>query len=346
MSRTVSTVPPVVLIRPEAKTALEAEAQRIIIGSSDVTGGLLFGYPQDERHRVVVSFVRPLPEVGFGRKDFSLNQSRTSQELEAARKLAPQAYYCGVWYVHRAPTGELTDVEWGVAQGVLEDPDYRSDDLVCLVLCLYGGKVSVYALSFNREHSVRGQLPAPTVLKLTTESPSATAQPRPAAPAPAESPAHWYKTPQMAKRLEVEHKWLERAFRVESAAVPDGRVIFRLMPAGEHADMVFYISCEAGFPKKAPTAFLMVRGDRYPLLSPALNEWSEDKWLFEVAEDLVRWQVNLLDQQVAAAEEEIRRGDYQEASDRLAMVLLIDPRKSGVARLLAQAQSSLEGAGE
>jgi len=333
---------PIVLITPEAKAALEAEAERA--GSSgDMAGGLLFGHPFDERHRLVLDSVRPRPEAGFGRKDFCLNQSRTSQQLKEAQKLDRKAGYCGVWYVHRTPTGELTDEEWVQAQRVLEDPDYRFEDLVCLVICLYAGELNTYALSFNLQQSVRGQLPTPTLLKLTTESPSTatrSASARPSAPPP--PPADWYKVPDVASRLEVEHKWLARKYRVESAVAPGGKVVFRLMPKDEYQDMVFYLACGPGFPEKGPAAFLVVRGDRYPLLSPALSEWSADKWLFEMADDLIEWQVALLDQQVTAAEEALNQGSYKEASDLLAMVLLIDPRKAGAARLLAQAQTSLE----
>lgn len=63
--------------------------------------------------------------------------------------------------------------------------------------------------------------------------------------------------------------------------------------------------------------------------------------MVEVANDLVEWQVCLLDQQIVAAEEALNRGDYQEASDLLAVVLLINPRKPRVARLLARAQAPL-----
>jgi hypothetical protein len=61
----------------------------------------------------------------------------------------------------------------------------------------------------------------------------------------------------------------------------------------------------------------------------------------DVADDLVRWQVALLDQQVEAARGALDAGDPHKASDLLAMVLLIDPRKAGVARLLAQAESMM-----
>ena len=173
-------------------------------------------------------------------------------------------------------------------------------------------------------------------------------QPQQARPTPAPpDPKNWYKGAEVAKRLEMEHKWLTQRYRVESSVAPDGRVIFRLMPQDEYKDMVFYLACGPGFPKEAPVAFLVVRGDRYPLLSPGLNEWTEDNWLYEVANDLIKWQIKLLDQQVAAAEEALTRGDCKEASDRLAMVLLINPRMPGVARLLARAESGMvEDAGK
>jgi len=337
------TVPPVVLIPPESKAALETEAERAS-ASGDIVGGLLFGYPLDERRRLVVGSVKPRPEVHFGEQEFCLDQSRTSQQLREAQKLdSEQVNYCGVWYVHRTPTGELTDDEWVQAQRVLEDPDYRFKDLVCLVLCLYGGDLKTYALFFDRYHAARGQLPVPTVLKLTTEEYSKEPQPQveQERPEPLVDPKNWYKDPEVAERLEIEHKWLVQRYRVESSIVPDGKVVFRLMPKGEYQDMVFYLACGPGFPEKAPVAFLVVRGDRYPLLSPALNEWAADNWLYEVADDLVKWQVKLLDQQVAAAEEAINQGNYKEASDRLAMVLLINPRMPGAARLLARAESGI-----
>jgi hypothetical protein len=337
------TVPPVVLITPESKAALEAEAERAS-ASGDIVGGLLFGYPLDERRRLVVGSVKPRPEVHFGEQEFCLDQSRTSQQLREAQKLdSEQVNYCGVWYVHRTPTEALTDDEWVQAQRVLEDPDYRFKDLVCLVLCLYGGDLKTYALFFDRYRAARGQLPVPTVLKLTTEEYSKEPQPQVEQERlePLLDPKNWYKDPEVAKRLEAEHKWLVQRYRVESSIVPDGKVVFRLMPKGKYQDVVFYLACGPGFPEKAPVAFLVVRGDRYPLLSPALNEWSVDSWLYEVADDLVEWQVKLLDQQVAAAEEAINQGNYKEASDRLAMVLLINPRMPGAARLLARAESEV-----
>jgi hypothetical protein len=336
------TILPVVLITPEAQAALEAEAERSSV-SGDAVGGILLGYALDERRRLVVGALRPRAEVGFGRKDFSLDQSRTSQQLADTRKVHPKAHYCGVWFVHRTPTGELTDAEWLVAQGILEDPDFPLKDLVCLVVCLYGGKLNTYALSFNRDHSARGQLPVPTVLKLSTEAGATPPRTSPAAPpsAPTAAPQVWYKVPEVVARLEEERERLLQAYRLELAVSSSGKVVFRLMPHGEFQDMVFYLACESGFPERAPQAFIVVRGDRYPLLSPALSEWSVDKRLSEVADDLVTWQVALLDQQVQAAEAALDAGDPRKASDLLAMVLLIDPRKAGVARLLARAEAAL-----
>ncbi len=332
--------PLTVLITPEARNTLEAEARK---ASGDLTGGLLFGHPVDEQSRLVVSSVRLTSEVGFGRKGFSLDQSRTSQQLAQARKLAPGADYCGVWYIHLTPDYELTNVEWVQARSVLEDPDFRFKDSVCLVLCRYFGKLNMYAFSFDRQHSARGQLPEPVLLKLTTEMVPIAKQVGPAStPITPPQPTDWYKSPEVARRLEIEHRWLAQKYHVESAVTSNGQVIFRLMPKSEHEDMVFYIACGPGFPDKAPTAFLSLRGDRYPLLSPALNEWSAEKSLLGLADDLLQWQIRLLDQQMAAAREAISRGDYKEASDRLVMVLLIDPRKPDAARLLAQAQARLE----
>lgn len=334
-----STELPIVLITPEAKATLESEAERAgFVG--DVVGGLLFGYPLDDRRRLVIGSIKPSRETHFGEKEFSLRRSRTSRQLDEARELSKEAHYCGVWFVHHTPTGELSDDEWTQAQSILEDPDYRFEDLVCLVICLYAGKLNMYALSFNLNHSARGQLPAPTVLKLTTdEAPQRPAAARDAVPSKG---TKWYKDPQAGRRLQLEHDRLAQRYRVESALLPDGRVVFRLMPKGEHEDMVFYLACHPGFPNQAPTAFLSIRGDRYPLLSPGLSEWSPDRWLVEVADDLIEWQVGLLDQQMTAAEEALERGAFKEASDLLAMILLIDPRKPGAARLLAQAQGGLE----
>ncbi len=338
----VPTNTPTILITPKAKSALETEAERAGIGG-DLAGGLLFGYPVDERHRIVVSLVRPRPEVNFGQKEFCLDQSRTSQQLEQVRKLDPEAHYCGVWYVHRTPNRELTDEEWVQAQRVLEDPDFRFKDLVCLVICLYFGELNTYASSFDLQQSARSQLPTPTQLNLTTDLVATPTQAKAARPpTPPSAPTDWYKSPNAARRLKLERERLAEKYRVESAITPDGKVTFRLMPKAEHEDIVFYVACEPGFPEKPPVAFISIRGDRYPLLSPRLSEWSAEQCLVEVANDLVAWQVRLLDQQIATAEEALNQGDYQKASALLATVLLIDPRKPGAAHLLARAPALLK----
>ena len=73
-----STEPPIVLITPEVQAALEAEVQRSSI-TGGLTGGLLFGYPRDGRHRLVVSSVRLKEDVGFGQRDLpSTRRARRS----------------------------------------------------------------------------------------------------------------------------------------------------------------------------------------------------------------------------------------------------------------------------
>jgi hypothetical protein len=306
----------------------------------ELTGGLLFGYPSDERHRLVVSSVRLREEVGFGQRDFALNQTRTSRRLKHARSLAPEATYCGVWYIHRTPNQDLTNKEWIQAQNLLEDPDFRFKDLVCLVLCFYQAELKIHASSFNRYHSARGQPPAPTQLQLATDSlPTQANATRPPTPSPA--PTNWLDSPDVAARLRLEHERLAQTYRVEPAMMPDGQMIFRLTPKDQHEKLVFYLACGLDFPKKGPWAFLLAGGKRHPLSSPSLVNWSEKQQLVEMANELVSWLAWSLDQYVAAAEEALNRGDHQEAADLLTVVLSIDPRTPRAARLLARAQAPL-----
>jgi hypothetical protein len=334
-----STDTPILLITPDTKTALEAEVKRGGI-PGELTGGLLFGYPLAERYRLVVSSVRLNEEVGFGRRDFALNQTRTSQQANYARELAPEADYCGVWYIHRMPHQELSDQEWTQTQNLLEDPDFRFKDLVCLVLCFYQGQLNLYASSFDRYHSACGQSPMPTQLQLTTDSlPTQTDVTTPPAPPPA--PTNWYESPEVAARLRLEHERLTQKYHVEPALMPNGQMIFRLKPKGQHEKLVFHLACGPGFPDKAPRAFLLI-GDRgHPLSSPGLVNWSEKQWLVEMADALMSWLAWSLDQYVIAAEEALSRGDYQEATDLLTVVLATDPRTPRAARLLARAQAPL-----
>jgi Tfp pilus assembly protein PilF len=60
-----------------------------------------------------------------------------------------------------------------------------------------------------------------------------------------------------------------------------------------------------------------------------------------MADELVSWLGWSLDQYMAAAEEALSRGDYQEAADLLTVVLSIDPRTPRAAHLLARAQAPL-----
>lgn len=329
---------PIVLITPEARAALEAEVDRSG-RSGGLTGGLLFGYPLDESHRLVVSSTRLSAEVGFGRRDFSLDQTRTSRQLDHARRLDPQATYCGLWYIHRTPNRELIDEEWVQVQTLLEDPDFRFDDLVCLVLCFYYAKLDIYASSFNRHHSARGQSPAPTELRLTSAMPVAAATPtRPSPPAP---PTDWYKAPDAAARLSQERERLAQKYQIEPQLAPGGQMLFRLTPKGQYHQLGLYLVCGPGFPDQAPHAFLLVGGKRRPLSSPGLSNWSARKWLLEVADGLVEWLAFSLEQYLAEGEEALQRGAYQEAADLFTLVLALDPRTPRAARLLAKAQAPL-----
>jgi len=334
-----STDTPIVLITPEARAALEAEVKRGGI-TGELAGGLLFGYPLDERHRLIVSSVRLSEEVGFGQRDFALDQTRTSRQLNHARSLAPEANYCGLWYIHRMPHQELTAEEWRQTQTLLEDPDFRFKDLVCLVLCFYQAELKFYASYFSRYHSTRGHSPTPTLLQLTTDL-LPTQGDAARSPAPRPDPTNWYKSPDVAARLRREHERLAQKYHVEPALMPDGQMIFRLRPKGKHEKLAFYLACGPGFPEEAPWAFLLAADRRHSLSSPGLVNWSARQWLVEMADELVKWLAWSLDQYVIEAEEALNRGDYQEAADLLSTVLSIDPRTPRAARLLARAQAPL-----
>jgi hypothetical protein len=257
--------------------------------------------------------------------------------LDEARQLTPEADYCGVWYLHRTPEPELTDDEWVQAQSVLEDPDFRFQDLVCLVICFYFGELTFHAMSFNRYQSARGQLPEPTELQVLTES-IARAQ---VAPDARPSLTEWFKSPEVAERLGQEREQLAQAYHVEPAVAPDGQVIFRLRPKSEWGKLTFYLACGPGFPAEAPTAFLVAGGKQYPLVSTALGDWTAGQHLVQVADDLIKWLSWSLEQYVATAEEALDQGNHEEAADLLTAVLSIDPRTPRAARLLARAQAPL-----
>lgn len=329
---------PIVLISPEARAALEAEVNRGG-ATGGLTGGLLFGHPLNGRQRLVVSSVRLSADVGFGDRSFSLDQTRTSRQLAHARSLDPQATYCGVWYLHRAPNRELNGDEWVQTQSLLEDPDFRFDDLVCLVLCFYHAELKIYASSFNRHHSARGQAPAPTELQLTTdwlETPTTAGAPRPAA---RPSPADWFKSPRVAARLNQEHQRLAEKYRVEPALAPNGQMFFRLSPRFKYEKMSFYLASGPGFPDRAPHIFLLVGGKPCRITCPGLTNWSAEKWLVDLADELVEWLAFSLDEYLDKGEKALSRGEHQEAVDLLSLVLAIEPRLSRAARLLARAQA-------
>ena len=338
-----STEPPVVFILPQVKAALEAEVDRAGIRSG-LAGGLLFGHPLDEHRRLVVGWARPRPEVRFGEKDFCLDQSRTSQQLDQARGLAPKAHYCGVWYIHRTPNKELTDEEWVQTQSVLEDPDFRFDDLVCLVICLYFGELTFYTSSFDKYHSARGQMPAPTHLLSATDSHTASTRvdlARPSTTTTEPVLTNWYMSPDVAERLNQEHVRLTEKYHVKVAMEPDEQMVFQLMPESGYGKLVFYLACGPGFPNDGPTAFLSVGDKRYPLFSPGLNDWSAEHGLVSIADGMIEWLAWSLDEYVTTAKETLNRGDCQEAADWLTIVLSINPRTPRAARLLARAQAPL-----
>ena len=329
---------PIILISPETRATLAAEVDRGGM-TGELSGGLLIGHPLDGNQRLVVSSVRLSADVGFGRQDFSLDQTRTSQQLEHAQAIDPRATYCGVWYLHRTPNQELIAEEWTQAQATLEDPDFAFADLVCLVLCFYNGKLTLYASSFNRYHSSRGQIPAPTELQLTTDwftTPAAATCPS-ASPAPTE----WHDSPDIATRLNQENQRLAKAYKVEQALAPNGQMFFRVSPKHKYERLSFYLAAGQGFPEKAPHVFLLVGGKPYRISTPGLGSWSATSWLVELADELVRWLVFSTGDYMRAAQEAFNRGKFHEAADLLTVVLAIEPRTPGAARLLARAQAPL-----
>lgn len=327
---------PIVLISPAARAALTAEVERGG-ASGELSGGLLFGCPLDEGQRLVVSSIRLSADVGFGRSDFSLDQTRTSRAVEHAQELEPRAGYCGVWYLHRTPNAELADAEWKQTQTVLEDPDFPFTDLVCLVLCFYYGELNIYAYSFNRHHSSRGQAPALTELRLTTEVASTLAP----SGQPSAAPSRWYNAPDVAARLAQERERLAVDYQLEQAVAQSGQVFFRLWPKRRYEKLSFYVGVEEGFPGKAPAVFLLVAGKPYRISAPSLGSWSGERRLADLADDVVQWLVFGLEDYLEAAKQALSRGAHAEAADLLMVVLAIEPRTPGAARLLAKAQAAL-----
>jgi hypothetical protein len=328
---------PTVLISPETRAALAAESERTgVTGEMILVGGLLFGYPVDAMQRLVVSYVRLSADVGFGRKDFSIDQTRTSRMLDEACKQDPKADYCGVWYIHRTPNRDIFDEEWEQALATLEDPDLPFDDLVCMVLCFYGGKLQIHASSFNRYHASRGQPPAPAELRLTTDWLETTPQ----SAAPTKPTEDWYKTSAVAARLNQEHQRLAEKYAIESALAPDGQMFFRLSNKRKYQKLSFYLAVGDGFPERAPHVFLLVGGKPHRVSIPSLGSWSETSSLVDTADELVEWLAFSKDEYLTEAEAALGRGSYAQAADLVKLVLAIDPRMPGAPRLLAKATAA------
>ena len=330
-----STNTPIVLITPEAHAALEAEVERAGIGG-DLTGGLLFGHPLDERRCLVVSSVRVRSAVGFGRENFALDQTRTSRQLDHARSLDSEADYCGVWYIHRTPAPDLTTEELDQTENVIEDPDFHFKNLVCLVLCFYGGDLTFHAFAYDNQQVARGLPPVPTTLRTTTETVQEVA--------PEPSPTDWYQRSEIAQRLIEEHKQLALRYRVEPQPSSTGEVIFHLRPQqpplSKH--LTFHLACESGFPNKSPHAFLLAGGERHRLFCPALDDWTADDSLVHIANAVIAWLPQFLDEYMERAKDALDRDGHEEAADLLTVVLAVEPRTSGAARLLAKAQAPLQ----
>jgi hypothetical protein len=130
-------------------------------------------------------------------------------------------------------------------------------------------------------------------------------------------------------------------YHVEADVEPDGQMVFQLRPRTGYGKLAFYLACRSGFPDESPSAFLLIGGNRQPLFSPALNDWSSEHSLAEVADDMVEWLTWSLEEYVKTAGKALQRGDYQEAADWLLIVLSINPRMPRAARLLARAQAAL-----
>jgi hypothetical protein len=219
---------------------------------------------------------------------------------------------------------------------LLEDPDFRFDDLVCLVLCFYGAELKFYAASFNRIHSARGQAPVPTQMRLSVDRSGETENAAPATISPREA---WYKAPDVVARLNEERELLTALYEVEAALAPNEQMIFRLKPREKYEKLVFYLVCGPGFPKEAPRAFLPAGDKPYPVASPGLGNWSQEQRLTEVADELLGWMAFSVDDYLEAGRQALKQGDYQRAEDLLTVVLVIEPRTPGAPRLLAKAQA-------
>lgn len=273
----------VVSISPETESGLELEARRS--AGDGIAGGLLFGYPVCECYRRVVGYARLRPEV-LTSDGFSLDRSHTAQHLESARQSDPQAQYCGIWTIHHTPEQELTEEEWVRARSVLEDPGYRFDDLVCLVVCSYAGELQYHTWVLTREHSATGRPPEPASL-LQVSAWTGRSFPSPATPA-STAPAEWYKSPDMARRLYMESLQLAQRYRVKMTADASAQeVVFHLTPGNEQGGQSLCVACGPDFPRTGPVVFVTdedeERGRRL-LYVPGSGDWLASYRLVDVTE--------------------------------------------------------------
>ena len=158
---------------------------------------------------------------------------------------------------------------------------------------------------------------------------------------PSAAPSPWYNAPDVAARLAQERERLAVDYQLEQAVAPSGQVFFRLWPKRRHEKLSFYVGVEEGFPGKAPAVFLLVAGKPYRISAPSLGSWSGERRLAELADDVVQWLVFGLEDYLEAAKQALERGAHAEAADLLSVVLAIEPRMPGAARLLAKAQAAL-----
>jgi hypothetical protein len=157
---------------------------------------------------------------------------------------------------------------------------------------------------------------------------------------PSAAPSRWYDAPAIAARLAQERERLGVNYQLEQGVAQSGQVFFRLWPRRRYEKLSFYLGVEEGFPSKAPAVFLLVAGKPYRISAPSLGSWSGERRLAELADDVVQWLVFGLEDYFDAAKQALNRGAHAEAADLLTVVLAVEPRTPGAARLLAKAQAA------
>ena len=130
-------------------------------------------------------------------------------------------------------------------------------------------------------------------------------------------------------------------YLVEPALAPNGQMYYRLSPKHKYENLSFYLTAGPGFPEKAPHVFLLLGGKPQRISTPSLSGWTDRTWLVELADELVDWLAFSCDEYLAEAKGAMDRGDNASAADLLTLVLAINPRTPGAARLLARAQAPM-----